>query len=173
MPPLTCYVIFPSSCHLVTFFFTRRLLNASLLLSNSQTSQSSGLTQEAEDQAAMLIDTYGSYLDIFKCLVCAGKVYSKVLIDKLICLAKHDSQHKVAVKAMQKEKNLIFYKPVCFKSYGNTSSSSLLHKQPKFTLRIMLSHNTKEYAVCNPRDSSILAIRPIPWVHDIAGISVS
>ncbi|KAL3826746.1 hypothetical protein ACHAXA_009355 [Cyclostephanos tholiformis] len=87
------------------------LLNSSALFSNSQTSHSSRLTEEAEDQAAALIDAYGSYLDIYKCLVCAGKVYSKVIIDKLMCLANHDSQHKVAVKAMQKEKNVIFYKP--------------------------------------------------------------
>ncbi len=122
-------IFIPFSCHLVTFFFTRRLLNSSALFSNSQTSHSSRLTEEAEDQAAALIDAYGSYLDIYKCLVCAGKVYSKVIIDKLMCLANHDSQHKVAVKAMQKEKNVIFYKPVCPVSYRRASTFSLSFAQ--------------------------------------------
>jgi hypothetical protein len=113
-PTLTSLVtLFPFSCHVVTFFFTRRLLNASVSSSNSQTSQSLRLSQEAEDEAAALIDAYGSYLDINKCLVCAGKFHSKVIIDKLICLANFDSQHKMAVKALQKEKNLLFYELVC------------------------------------------------------------
>ena len=86
----------------------------SISLSNRQTSQSSRLTQEAEDEAAALIDAYGSYLDLYKCLVFAGKLHSKVLIDKLMCLANYDSQHKLAVKALQTEKKLLFYEPVCF-----------------------------------------------------------
>ena len=89
----------------------------SISLSNSQRRQSSRLTQEAEDEAAALIDAYGSYLDLYKCLVFAGKLHSKVLIDKLMCLANYDSQHKLAEKALQTGKKLLFYEPVCCMSW--------------------------------------------------------
>ena len=58
------------------------------------------------------VDAYGSYLDIYKCLVIAGKLHSKLLVDKLVGVAKYDPQHREAMKALQKAKTILFYEPV-------------------------------------------------------------
>ena len=70
------------------------------------------LSVEVEKEAATFIDKYGSYLDIYKCLIIAGKLHSKTLIDKLVNVAKYDSSHKEAAKALRKAKVLLFYEPV-------------------------------------------------------------
>jgi len=85
---------------LTTFYFTQKFPKGPL-------------SPEDEDEAADLIDAYGSYLDIYKCLVFAGKLRSKRLVDKLVGVAKYDYQHKEAVKALRKAKVLVFYEPVC------------------------------------------------------------
>ena len=70
------------------------------------------LSPEVEKEAATFIDKYGSYLDIYKCLVFAGKLHSKILVDKLVDVAKYDSRHKEAAKSLKKAKFLLFYEPV-------------------------------------------------------------
>ena len=70
------------------------------------------LSPEVEEEAATFIDKYGSYLDIYKCLILAGKLHSKILVDKLVDVAKYDSRHKEAVKSLKKTKILLFYEPV-------------------------------------------------------------
>ena len=70
------------------------------------------LSLEVEKEAATFIDKYGSYLDIYKCLVYTGKLHSKILVDKLVDVAKYDSRHKEAVKSLKKAKVLLFYEPV-------------------------------------------------------------
>ena len=70
------------------------------------------LSLEVEKEAATFIDKYGSYLDIYKCLVLAGKLHSKILADKLVGVAKYDSRHKEVVKSLKKAKVLLFYEPV-------------------------------------------------------------
>ena len=97
-------------CRLVTFFFTRRLL-----LNNNTSRHSPEVKKEKEKEAISLIDTYGSYLDIYKCLVFAGKAQSKVILDKLMELANYDPQHKIAMKALQNESTtLLLYEPSMF-----------------------------------------------------------
>ena len=75
-------------------------------------SDNSQLSQEDEKSALVLIDTYGSYLDIHKALVLAGKLQSRPIIDKLLSVAKFDPQHGEALKGLQRAKTLLFYEPV-------------------------------------------------------------
>ncbi len=84
------------TCRLVTFYFTRKCAS-----------------QTAEEELATLVDTHGSYLDLHPCLVAAGKVHSKLLIEKLLEVAKNDSRHKDSLKHLTKaNKNmLILYEP--------------------------------------------------------------
>ena len=96
------FLIHASSCCLVTFYFTFKYLRSD----NSQ------LSQEDEKSALVLIDTYGSYLDIHKALVLAGKLQSRPIIDKLLSVAKFDPQHGEALKGLQRAKTLLFYEPV-------------------------------------------------------------
>ena len=99
------------SCSLVTFYFTHKFYSNTQNPLNSQ-SLTSCLSQNAEKEAAALIDAYGSYLDLYECLKFAGILRSKLLIDKLVNVAKHDSHHKEAVKTLQRAKVLLFYEPV-------------------------------------------------------------
>lgn len=84
------------TCRLVTFYFTRKCAS-----------------QKCEAELATLIDTHGSYLDLHPCLVAAGKLRSKLLIEKLLEVAKYDSRHKESMKHLKKsdENVLIFYEP--------------------------------------------------------------
>ncbi len=102
------FITLPTSCILVTFFFTHTLSRSSALLSYQKTM----LPQKAEDEALAFIDTYGSYIDIYKCLVIAGESHSRAIVDKIVCLAKYDSHHQEAVKALQRAKTFLFYEPV-------------------------------------------------------------
>lgn len=72
----------------------------------------SRLSQETEAEAAEFIDSYGSYLDIYECIVSVGKAHSKTLIDKLVGVAKYDAHHNEAMKALRKAKVILFYEPV-------------------------------------------------------------
>lgn len=84
------------TCRLVTFYFTRKCAS-----------------QKSEAELATLIDTHGSYLDLHPCLVAAGKLRSKLLIEKLLEVAKYDSRHKESMKHLKKsdENVLVFYEP--------------------------------------------------------------
>ena len=109
-PVLNTYSLF--SCRLVTFYFLHKFTGESPLPDCRQPSTASTrLLPQTEEDAADLIDKYGSYLDIYKCLVLAGKLHSKVLVDKLVSVSKHDSQHQEAVKTLR-TKSLLFYEPV-------------------------------------------------------------
>ncbi|KAL9179568.1 hypothetical protein ACHAXT_008858 [Thalassiosira profunda] len=88
------------TCGLATFYFTRRI----------STGQN-GIAEETENEAAAFLDDYGSYVDIYKCLVAAGKLRSRLIVNKLLGLAKFDYVHKGAVKVLQKAKALLFYEP--------------------------------------------------------------
>lgn len=87
------------TCRLVTFYFTRKCA-----------------TQKVEEELATLVDTHGAYLDLHQCLVAVGKIHSKLLIEKLLEVAKYDSHHKESLKHLNKGKELmlIFYEPVSF-----------------------------------------------------------
>lgn len=102
--PCSCHFC---SCSLVTFYFCN-------LLENPPKDQNDApyISKNAEKDAAELIDAYGSYLSLYECLLSAGRSHSKLLVDKLINVAKYDVQHKEAVKALQKAKVLLFYEPV-------------------------------------------------------------
>ena len=109
-PVLNTYSLF--SFRLVTFYFLHKFTGESPLPDCRQPSTASTrLFPQTEEDAADLIDKYGSYLDIYKCLVLAGKLHSKVLVDKLVSVSKYDSQHKEAVKTLR-TKSLLFYEPV-------------------------------------------------------------
>lgn len=84
------------TCRLVTFYFTRKCA-----------------LRKGEEELATLIDTHGSYLDLHPCLVAAGKLHSKLLIQKLLEVAKNDSLHRESMKHLEKldENMLIFYEP--------------------------------------------------------------
>eukprot|EP00804_Cyclotella_cryptica_P006899 CCRYP_007058-RE/>CCRYP_007058-RE protein AED:0.02 eAED:0.02 QI:90/1/1/1/1/0.75/4/1519/1084 len=90
------------TCSLVTFYFTHKYLP------NGETP----LSEDDENDAQALVDAYGSYLDLYKTLVFAGKLKSQALIQKLVGLAKFDPQHREAMKILQKAKVLLFYEPV-------------------------------------------------------------
>jgi tRNA isopentenyl-2-thiomethyl-A-37 hydroxylase MiaE len=62
--------------------------------------------------ALNLIDSYGSYLDLYKTLVLAGMLQCQSMITKLVSLAKYDPHHKEAIQGLQKAKVLMFYEPV-------------------------------------------------------------
>ncbi|KAL7550964.1 hypothetical protein ACHAWF_014168 [Thalassiosira exigua] len=93
------------TCRLVTFYFTHKFS------SSGNGGAALKLSLEAEEEAAALIDEYGSYLDIYKCLVSVGRLHSQRLVDKLVAVARYDCQHKEALKALQKAKVLLFYEP--------------------------------------------------------------
>ena len=95
---------------MVTYYFLHKFTGTKTILYNGQAS--SRLSHEAEEEAAAFIVAYGSYLDIYKCLLFAGQMHSKLLIDKLVGVAKYDSQHKEAMKALQKAGILLLYEPV-------------------------------------------------------------
>ncbi len=95
---------------MVTFYFTHKFLETPS--SQFEMDRTSKQSKEDEDEALALIDAYGSYLDVYRCLVLAGKLHSKVLVDKLLGVAKYDSHHKEAVKALRKAKVILFYEPV-------------------------------------------------------------
>lgn len=84
------------TCRLVTFYFTRKCAS-----------------RDSEKELGTLIDTHGSYLDLHPCLVAAGKLHSKLLIEKLLEVAKNDSLHRESVKHLKKLDGnmLIFYEP--------------------------------------------------------------
>lgn len=96
----------------MTFFLTRKL-RASALPSDTHQNHLLTLPQSAEDEALALIDAYGSYIDIHACLVIAGQLHSKSIVDKLLSLAKYDSQHKEAVKVLERARTILLYEPVC------------------------------------------------------------
>ena len=85
------------TCRLVTFYFTRKCA-----------------TLNAEEELAALIDAHGAYLDLHQSFVSAGKMRSKLLIEKLLEVAKNDSRHKESLKHLKKanENMLILYEPV-------------------------------------------------------------
>ena len=123
------------SCRLVTFYFVHKF-------SGTKTSSSDKgqdpltkqrLSLEVEKEAATSIDKYGSYLDIYKCLILAGKLHSKKLVDKLVNVAKYDSRHKEAVKSLKKAKVLLFYEPVSQSSH-ETSNATLICSYHYITL---------------------------------------
>mmetsp|Transcript_4757 Transcript_4757/g.9803 ORF Transcript_4757/g.9803 Transcript_4757/m.9803 type:complete len:896 (-) Transcript_4757:78-2765(-) len=97
------------TCRLVTFYFTQR----SSLWSTSPINEEDipSISQEDEMEAAKLIDTYGAYVDIYECLVSAGKIRSKLLVEKVVSVAKYDGRHAEALKALRKAKVLLFYEP--------------------------------------------------------------
>ncbi|KAL7511838.1 hypothetical protein ACHAXN_008783 [Cyclotella atomus] len=91
------------TCSLVTFYFTRTYQpNGHLHLH---------LSEENETMALNLIDSYGSYLDLYKTLVLAGMLQCQSMITKLVSLAKYDPHHKEAIQGLQKAKVLMFYEP--------------------------------------------------------------
>lgn len=96
----------------MTFFLTRKL-RAFALPSEALQNQLLTLPRSAEDEALALIDAYGSYIDIHTCLVIAGQLHSKSIVDKILCLAKYDSQHMEAVKALERARTILLYEPVC------------------------------------------------------------
>ncbi|KAL7464072.1 hypothetical protein ACHAXS_004408 [Conticribra weissflogii] len=97
------------TCKLVTFYFTQR---SSLWYINSINIEDiPSISQEDEMEAAKFIDMYGSYVDIYECLVFAGKIRSKLLVDKIVSVAKFDGRHAEALKALRKAKVLLFYEP--------------------------------------------------------------
>lgn len=110
------------SCHLVTFYFTQKFSDGTpqttmtmMPLTKKKTYQITTVEDNEEGEsaaAAAFIDEYGSYLDIYKCLVFAGKRRLKRIVDGLVGVAKFDAQHKDALKALQKAKVLLFYEPV-------------------------------------------------------------
>lgn len=77
------------------------------------------LTPDEETEAKALIDEYGSYMNLYECLLTAGKLQSQGLIDKLVGVGKYDAHHKEAVKALQKAKGLLFYEPVSLRALIN------------------------------------------------------
>lgn len=87
------------------------------------------ISQEDEIEAAKFIETYGSYLDIHECLVSAGKIRSKLLVEKVVCVAKYDGRHAEALKALRKAKVLLFYEPVsqCFRDENLSFTHSLFN----------------------------------------------
>ena len=89
------------SCTLATFYFTHKF-DKSRPFTND----------DFEEDAIDFVNTYGAYLDIYKCLKSAGKFRSVKLIKKLVEAARYDPVHKEAVKAIQKTNELLFYQPV-------------------------------------------------------------
>lgn len=82
-------------------------------------------------EAAKLIDTYGAYVDIYECLVSAGKIRSKLLVEKVVSVAKYDGRHAEALKALRKAKVLLFYEPVsqCFRNKNLSFTHSLFNSR--------------------------------------------
>lgn len=88
------------TCTLATFYFTHKF-DKSRPFAND----------DLEEDAIDFVDTYGAYLDIYKCLKSAGKFRSGTLIKKLVEAARYDQAHKEAIKALQKPNVLLFYQP--------------------------------------------------------------
>lgn len=101
-PSSYCLTPIRYSCSLVTFYFTHKYLPFGQLV------------QEDTEDALNFVDDYGSYLDLYKSFVVAGKLQSQSMIIKLVGLAKFDPQHREAMKGLQKAKVLLFYEPVSF-----------------------------------------------------------
>lgn len=95
-------LFFHNSCSLVTFYFTRKYLSSKQI----------DLSDDEEKTALELIDEYGSYLDLNKTLVFAGKLQSQSIVKKIVELAKFDPQHKEAMKRLESAKMLLFYESV-------------------------------------------------------------
>ena len=144
------FPILIGSCRLVTFYFMHKYSGAKTSSSDKgqDPSTQQRLSPEVEKEAATFIDKYGSYLDIYKCLILAGKLHSKTLVDKLVNVAKYDSRHKEAVKSLKKAKVLLFYEPVS-QSYhvlcALFNATLIAHTILHFTYRTCCLHCSNFY----------------------------
>ena len=75
------------------------------------------MANDALEDAIDFVDTYGAYLDIYKCLKSAGKFRSETLIKKLVEAARYDPAHKEAIKALRKTNVLLFYQSVSLRRF--------------------------------------------------------
>ena len=145
-------LFFTFSCRLVTFYFTHKFSPSDASEGDDPVRASSRLTQEDEDEATALIEEYGSYLDIYKCLVSAGKLRSKTLVDKVVNVARYDIQHREAVKALQKAKTILFYEPVSplvFQNHDVSFVCMLTSLTRTFAPRVIQHiYSPIEHAIC-------------------------
>ncbi|GKY96058.1 hypothetical protein MPSEU_000566000 [Mayamaea pseudoterrestris] len=92
------------TCFLTTFYFIEKVL---AMLHPPVTS---AIHMDAvEDEIISFIATYGSYLKMHTCLVCAGALGPTRVMDVLLSLAKHDPRHKEVIKQLTKATSLVFY----------------------------------------------------------------
>ena len=111
------------TCSLATFYFTSKCA-----------------LRTAEEELVALVETHGSYLHLHKCLVAAGKVHSKILIEKLLGVSKHDSRHRESMNHLKNVDGnmLIFYEPQMLSALLEIHSSSPSANTPNFDLTALL-----------------------------------
>jgi hypothetical protein len=102
------FVYCASSCFLVTFYFTQKLL--------PPTSRLNGLHMNGSKcnvtEALTFIKVYGSYLKLHTCIAYASAIKAQEVVDVLLEVAKNDPRHKEVMRQLSKANALIFYEPV-------------------------------------------------------------
>ncbi len=107
--------LFHFRCHLVTFYFTQKILPGILVLDMKREKQMRGaicvkeIEREAEDSAIAFVEKYGSYLKLFESLVAASDFFSWRIIQSLLSLARHDPSHNEAMKLLGRNIFMIPY----------------------------------------------------------------
>lgn len=91
---------------LVTFYFTQELLPS--IAAPSAEGAASLRTAEAVE----FVKTYGAYLRLHLCLVCAVMARADFIIEELLALSKYDPRHREVTKVLSKANSLVLYDPV-------------------------------------------------------------
>jgi hypothetical protein len=63
-------------------------------------------------EAEQFVKTFGAYLKLHSCLVCAAEIHAESIIPILLEIAKHDMRHRDALKLLSKKTFFTPYEPV-------------------------------------------------------------
>jgi len=106
------------TCYLVTFYFTHQLLPqlkgtipqvqpTNLWICNSD----SACSVPEEEKVVDFIKTFGAYLKLHTCLVCASDAGSKLVIRTLLDMARFDLRHREFFKLLSNKQTFLLYEP--------------------------------------------------------------
>lgn len=92
------------TCHLVTFYFERKLIfdvksSQSKMINHKSSNKQLELT---ENTAIAFIEKYGSYLKLYDAIIAAIETFSTKIINSLLELAKYDPSHINGMKSLSK-----------------------------------------------------------------------
>ena len=117
--------LFPScSCYIVTFYFTHQLLprlkgtTPKVLSADTWMNECDSVPSfPEEEQIIEFVKTFGAYLKLHTCLVCASDTGSGLVVRTLLDMARFDLRHREFLKALSNKQAFLLYEPVSFKPF--------------------------------------------------------